>query len=147
MPRSSSKASKKKKYKEKYYFFPNPYEDCAFTKCPKCETKTKVRKFILLISIEHNQLFLLNKKCKFCTNCELIIAKKKEIESLMAAGLLQVNPKVIGNDYLTIGTIDRKDWKAANEQSLTSAEIIDKAYLFKDQWDFKVIPAGWYRDE
>jgi|GEM_PF-7009059 hypothetical protein len=55
MPRSSSKASKKKKYKEKYYFFPNPYEDCAFTKCPKCETKTKVRKFILLISIEPNQ--------------------------------------------------------------------------------------------
>lgn len=147
MPRSSSKTSQKKKYNEKYYFFPNPYEDCAFTQCPKCETKTKVRKFILLIHIEPDQLFLLNKKCKYCTHCELIIAKKKEIESLMAAGLLQVNPKVIGNDYLTIGTIDRKDWKAANEQSLTSAEIIDKAFLFKDQWNFKVIPAGWYRDE
>ncbi len=78
---------------------------------------------------------MLNKKCKYCPSCELIIAKKKEIESLMAAGLLQVNPEVIGNDYLTIGTIDRKDWKAANEQSLAPAEMIDKAYIFKDQWD------------
>ena len=37
-------------------FFLNPYEDMAFTKCPKCEAKTKVRKFPLVIHIEPTQL-------------------------------------------------------------------------------------------
>jgi len=38
--------------KEKYNFFLNPYTDAAFTKCPKCDGKTKVKKFPLLIFIE-----------------------------------------------------------------------------------------------
>ena len=33
----------------RHYFFLNPYEDAAFTRCPKCETKTMVRKFPLVI--------------------------------------------------------------------------------------------------
>lgn len=65
----------------------------------------------------------------------------------MAAGLHPTNPEVIGNDYLVIGTIDRKDWKAANEQSLLPSEIINLAYIFKDQWNFEVVPGGWYPNE
>lgn len=33
-------------------FFLNPYDDFAFTKCPKCDQKTAVRKFPLVIHIE-----------------------------------------------------------------------------------------------
>ena len=79
----SSRNSPKKRHK----FFLNPYSDCGFTKCPKCDTKTKIRKYPLVIHVEPKQIFLLNKKCKYCVNCDLIIAKKQEIESFLALAL------------------------------------------------------------
>lgn len=51
----------------KYYFFLNPYSDAAFTRCPKCEGKTKVKKIPLTIVMEKNKAILnLNKTCKYC---------------------------------------------------------------------------------
>ncbi|MDJ0689977.1 MAG: hypothetical protein QNJ41_15855 [Xenococcaceae cyanobacterium MO_188.B32] len=140
-------ARKKSSPKKKHKFFLNPYIDCAFTKCPKCDTKTKIRKFPLVIHIEPQQLFFLNKKCKYCTNCDLIIVKKQEIESFIAAGLNQPNPEIIENNYLIMGTIERKDWQAANKGLLSPPEIISRMYVFKDLWNFEVIPAGWYPSE
>jgi len=136
----------KKNNEKKHKFFLNPYSDCAFTKCPKCETKTKIRKFILVISIKPQQLFLLNKKCKYCTKCDLIIVKKQEIESLMTVTMIKENPQIIGNNYLVIGTLERQDWKQGNQGLLSSKEIIERVYVFEDEWEFEVIPAGWYRD-
>ena len=114
---------------------------------PSGETKTKVRKFPLVIHIEPQQLLLLNKQCKYCPSCDLIITKKQEIESLMTTGMGQSNPEVIGNNYLVMGTVDRKDWKQGNKGSLPPSEIIKCMYVFKDIWDFEVIPAGWYPAE
>ena len=144
MSKKNSKQFSKKKLNKKHNFFLNPYEDCAFTKCPKCETKTKIRKFPLVIHVQPQQLFLLNKQCKYCANCDLIIAKKQELESLMAAGLSQTNPHIIGNDYLVIGTVERKDWKAGSRGLLSACEIVERMSVFKDQWNFEVIPSGWY---
>lgn len=132
--------------KKKHKFFLNPYSDCAFTKCPKCETKTKIRKFSLVIHIEPQQLFLLNKQCKYCTKCDLIIVKKQEIESLMSASMIKENPQIIGNNYLVIGTLERQDWKQGNQGLLSSKEIIERVYVFEDEWEFEVIPGGWYRE-
>lgn len=132
--------------KKKHKFFLNPYSDCAFTKCPKCDTKTKIRKFILVINIKPQKLFLLNKQCKYCTKCDLIIVKKQEIESLMTASMIKENPQIIGNNYLVIGTLERQDWKQGNQGLLSSKEIIERVYVFEDEWEFEVIPAGWYRD-
>ncbi|WP_013321071.1 hypothetical protein [Gloeothece verrucosa] len=147
MKTKSSNQLKANKLKKKYRFFLNPYPDCAFTKCPKCETKTKVRKFALVIHIEPQQIFLLNKQCKYCPYCELIIAKKQEIEALMTIGFSQDNPQIVGNNYLVMGTIERQDWKQGNQGALSSNDILDRMYIFKDQWDFEVIPAGWYPND
>ena len=144
MSRKSSKQFPKAKLNKKHRFFLNPYEDCAFTKCPKCETKTKIRKFPLVIHIEPQKLFLLNKQCKYCAKCDLIIAKKQELEFLMAAELNQTNPQVVGNDYLVIGTVERKDWKAGSGGSLSADDLVQRMSVFKDQWHFEVIPPGWY---
>jgi len=62
----------------------------------------------------------------------------------MAAGLSQTNPRIMGNDYLVIGTVERKDWKAGNGGSLSAHEIVERMAVFKDQWNFEVIPPGWY---
>ncbi|MGF1964480.1 MAG: hypothetical protein RMX99_033925 [Aulosira sp. DedVER01a] len=65
----------------------------------------------------------------------------------MAAGFFQANPKIIGNDYLVMGTVDRKDWKEGNKNSLSPSEMLERIYVFQDVWDFKVIPAGWHPKE
>ena len=147
MPKKTAKKLPEKMRKERHRFFLNPYPDCAFTKCPKCDVKTKIRKFPLVIHIEPQQLFILNKQCRYCEKCDLIIAKKQEIESLMATSFIQANPKIIGNDYLVMGTVDRKDWKLGNQNSLSPSEMLECIYVFQDVWDFEVIPAGWYPKE
>ena len=147
MSKKKSNLKANKNLKEKHRFFLNPYSDCAFTKCPKCDALTKVRKFPLVIHIEPQQLFLLNKQCKYCPNCDLIIAKKQQLESLLAAGLNLENPQVIGDNYSVMGTLSKEDWKAGNQGLLSHLEIIERIYVFQDQWEFEVIPAGWYPRE
>ena len=139
-----AKRTGKKSYKTRHYFFLNPYNDCAFTKCPKCDKSTKIRKFPLVIHVDPHQIVLLNKKCRYCVNCDLIIAKQSEVESLMIACLEKVNPDVIGNDYLTMGVVDRKDWKEGTSGKLDSAQTLDRAYFFKDMLKFELVPGGWY---
>ena len=93
----------------KYFFFLNPYDDCAFSKCPKCNNKTSVRKFVLMIFIKPKIPLMLNKKCKFCAKCELVIARKSEVESFMSYSMEEASkPEVIGNHYDIVGTVDIK---------------------------------------
>jgi len=133
--------------KRRHYFFLNPYQDQAFTKCPKCDSKTKIRKFPLVIHIDPRQLFLLNKQCRYCTRCDLIIARKSELESLMATAFEKLNPQIIGNDYLVMGVAERSDWQESKKGKISEGETIERMLVFKDVWNFEVIPAGWYRDD
>ncbi len=133
-----------KKNKQRHYFFLNPYESEAFTKCPKCDQKTKVRRIPLVIHLEPAQLVTLNKGCRYCPYCDLIIAKRIEGENLMANAFEAINPEIIGNNYVVIGTADRKDWLASRKGLIPSSGFIDRVYLFKDLLNFEVIPAGWY---
>jgi hypothetical protein len=64
----------------------------------------------------------------------------------MAVKFSQENPEFLGNDYLVMGTVERQDWKQGNQGLVSPREIIDRMYVFKDEWHFEVIPAGWYRD-
>jgi len=126
------------------YFFLNPYEDAAFTKCPKCDNNTKIRKFPLVVHVEPRQLILLNKKCRYCTSCDLVIGRQSELETLMVVCLEDKNPEVIGNEYLTIGVVERKVWQEASKGKMAEKELIDRVEVFKDVLDFKPLPA-WGR--
>ena len=95
----------------RHYFFLNPYDDIAFIRCPKCEEKTKIRKYCLVIHIEPKHLFSLNKSCRYCPKCDLIIVKQADLEGLLIAICEQNAPEIIGNEYFVFGTMDRKDWK------------------------------------
>ncbi|MBA7619310.1 hypothetical protein ES703_26648 [subsurface metagenome] len=139
-----AKPDSKRPERRKHYFFLNPYEDAAFTKCPKCDGKTMVRKFPLVIHIEPSQIFLLNKKCRYCTNCDLIITWKSELESLMAAGFENKSPEIIGNDYLVMGTLEKHHWRQRDRVAKDSNEVIELMYVFKDVLNFEPIPA-WTR--
>ena len=138
--------SKRDKIPQKrgHYFFLNPYEDAAFTKCPKCRAKTKIRKFPLVIHIDPQQLFVLNKKCRYCTECDLIIAKRSEVEPLMAAAFEQSRPEIIGNDYLVMGVAERKHWHDSVKGRMSQGQTIERMIVFKDVWDFELVTGGWY---
>ncbi len=124
-------------------FFLNPYEDAAFTKCPKCESKTNVRKFPLVIHIEPDQLFILNKQCRYCIGCDLIIARRSEIESLMAAAFEQRDPAIVGNEYVVVGTLPRQVWRVRDNGDLRPADTLDHTHIFKNVWEFKLVGGGW----
>jgi len=128
----------------RHYFFLNPYEDMAFTRCPKCDEKTKIRKHCLVIHIDPKFLLSLNKICRYCPNCDLIIVKQAELEGLLAAICEQYAPDIVGNEYFVFGTMDRKDWKEGQTGKISQQEGIKRAYPFKDAWKFEVRPAGWY---
>jgi len=133
--------------RRKYYFFLNPYDAAAFTKCPKCENNTKIRKFPLVVHIDPHQVLLLNKKCRYCVKCDLIIAKKSELESLMAACFEQSKPEIIGNNYLVMGVAERRDWLESKKGKMPQSETIERILVFKDVLNFENVRAGWYHED
>lgn len=133
-----------KNLKERHRFFLSPYKENAFTRCPKCGAKTKLRKFPLVIHIEPRQLFLLNKHCRFCPVCDLIIAKRDDVESMMAERIGRERPQLVGNDYLVFGTLERKDWMDGQKLEMSPRELMNRVYVFRDTWTFEIVPGGWF---
>jgi hypothetical protein len=129
---------------ERYYFFLNTYKDMAFTHCPKCEGKTKIRKHCLLIHIDPNYYLSLNKSCRYCPYCDLIIVKQTDLEGQLTAICEQYALDIIGNEYFVFGTMDRRDWKDAKIGKIAHDKVLERAYSFKDIWKFEVHPGGWH---
>ncbi len=138
--------------KRAYNFYLNPHNEYAWTKCPKCDNKTKIRKYCLVIHYEdkpqnYHQLFSLGKTCKFCPYCELIIANKSEIESLLQQILQPFKREFDPENYLVLGTMDRADWKKSMKEPLHPKQALDHVHPFKNVWEFEIRPAGWYFDD
>jgi len=135
-----------KKRKTRHYFFLNPYDNEGFTRCPICAEKTKFRKFPLLIHIEPAQLLVLNKKCKYCVKCDLIISKQSELEHLMVIACEKNELQIIGNDYVVVGTAEKADWREFSKTKPSNDEVLDKVYIFKDVKNFELSPGGWEKE-
>jgi hypothetical protein len=50
------------------------------------------------------QLLALNKTCRYCPRCDLLIAHQDELEAWLAAFFTERQPEIVGNDFLVIGT-------------------------------------------
>jgi hypothetical protein len=124
-----------------YYFFLNPYKNCAFSRCPKCDHDTRIRKFPLVVYVEPNQILLINKKCRYCIKCDLIITKKEELESMMVMSIENQRPDVIGNDYVTVGVLSKENWLKGNKGEFDSTELLERVEVFKDVLNFELLPA------
>jgi hypothetical protein len=126
----------------RYTFFLNPYDDVRFTSCPMCERKMRQRKLPLLINVDPLNPVAINMTCRFCPECDLLIAHKDVVESLLAAIFTQRNPDIIGNDYLVLGTYDRAAWKKGMETPTTAGTMTENLHDFKEVVTFKVT-RGW----
>jgi hypothetical protein len=89
------------------------------------------------------QLALLNMSARYCPSCDLLILHQDKLEEMLVAALLPHNPDVIGNDYLVLGTVERKAWREARKQKDSGQTSLDNLHDFKEVVDVEVIPAGW----
>jgi hypothetical protein len=113
-----------------YDFFLNPYDDLRFTSCPKCNTKTNHRKLPLVIWVEPHYPVSLNYTCLYCQTCDLLIAHQNEIEDLLAKIFHTRAPKVVGNDYTVIGTMEKSAWKQGVQKPLDFHNMSENLHDF-----------------
>lgn len=124
----------------RYKFFLNPYQDARFTRCPKCEAKTRQKKLPLVIHVDDWGTVILNKTCRFCPGCQLLILHQDDLEAYLTAFYEEHSPEIVGNDYLVIGTVDRPDWKRGTRTPMAANQMIDYLHDFKDVLHFELAP-------
>ena len=144
--RTSRSGRRLGKQPPRYYFFLNPYTDARFTRCPKCAGKTRVRKLPLVIHIDPQHLISLNKTCKYCPYCDLLIANQDEIEGFLAAYFGANQPEVVGNDYLVVGTVDRADWLRGMHSEVAVQDMLERLHDFRDYVQYELEPRWGQRE-
>ncbi len=139
----SKKLKRFGKLKPRYSLILNQYSDFRASKCVKCDKPTFLRKFALLVHIDNGGLMTLGKTCRYCAKCELIVVHQDELEAEMAYKFQTLNPEIIGNDYLILGTVDKKFWQKQLIKTDSSLdEILKHTADFKKYLNFEYQPAG-----
>ena len=128
----------------RYAFVLNPHPRERFTRCPRCEAKTLLRKIPLVIHFEPVGLVLLRKTCRLCVVCEMLIAHQAEVERLIdALGHTQPGKR----DYLVLGTLDVKTWRRGLAGGVTVPELTGRMADFKEYMRIDYTPGSWYRND
>lgn len=123
----------------RYAFVLNPHADAGFTRCPRCETKTNLRKLSLVIHIEGFGLVLLGKSCRLCLRCETLVAHKVDLDKLIGAVVRGPIP-----DYVVLGTADRRTYRQGLAGAASIEDVREHMADFKSYWQVDFTPAGWY---
>jgi hypothetical protein len=87
---------------------------------------------------------MLNKTCRYCPNCDLLIAHQDEIEDVLVRIFTTLDPEIVGNDYLVIGTVEKATWKRTMQSQLPLEVTLDALHDFKEVVSFKPT-GGWGR--
>ncbi len=130
----------------KYSFMVNPYPEERVSRCPLCDRKTGQRKIPILIHVNPKHLIALNYTCRYCRDCDLLIAHKHQIEHYLTALFSQMAPESIGNDYLAIGTVEKSVWKEGLKQQQSIDKLLPHASDFATYYDdLQLTRAGYYQ--
>lgn len=128
----------------RYSFILNPYPRERFTRCPRCKTKTRVRKIPLVIHVDSVGLVTLRKTCRLCVVCDMLIAHQAEIERLIDSfGNERVKPDK--REYLVLGTVESRTWRRGVSVGVTVDEVVDHMADFKEYRRINFTPGGWHR--
>ena len=74
----------------------------------------------------------------------VLIAHQNELDEIITRVFTVLNPEIVGNKYLVIGTLDRADWKRIDQQKLPIQDSIEALHDFKEEVMFKPM-GGWRR--
>jgi hypothetical protein len=127
-----------------YTFVLNPHSETRVGRCPICEKKMHQRKVPLLIHVEPFHTVVLGYTCRYCPDCDLLVAHQDQIEALLAAMFERRAPEIIGNDYLVLGTVEYAYWRQRLKQPGSIGEILEQLHDFKEELTLEFRPAGWY---
>jgi hypothetical protein len=121
----------------RYRFLLNPFRDRRFAVCPNCERRTLLRKVPLVIHVDPLNPVAINKSCRYCPPCDLLIAHQDEVEQQLAALFANRAPELTGNDYLVIGTLDRDIWKRSVAEPLAIQELVEHLHDFVEVMELR----------
>ena len=128
----------------RYSFALNPHAGARFTRCPRCDARTKARKLSLVIHVagpDGGKLAVLGKSCRLCTVCELLIAHDAEMTKLLSS--LGVGPDLDPGGYLVLGTLERRVWRRGLRGAVEFDELLEHMADFKEHLRVDVEPGGW----
>jgi hypothetical protein len=128
-----------------YRFILNPYKDARFTTCPNCNGKTLIRKVPLFIHVQPVHPTTINKHCRYCPKCDILIAHQDELEHMLLLTYEKRNPEIVGNKYLVLGTLDLPSWRKRGKEPLSVDNIQDNIHDFKEYLNVEYTPAHWSR--
>ena len=129
----------------RYSFILNQHSHERLSKCPECHRPTHPRKFAFLVHVDEWGPMALGKTCRYCTRCELIIAHQDELEAQLAGSLGIIAPEVLGNNYIVLGTVEKRTWQSGVQGTgHPLGEILEHTADFKEMLDYIVEPGGWY---
>lgn len=129
----------------KYSFMVNPYPEERVSRCPLCDRKTGQRKIPILIHINPKHLIALNYTCRYCRDCDLLVAHKHQIEHYLTALFSQLAPDAIGNDYLAVGTVEKSAWKEGLKQQQSIDKLLPHASDFATYYEeLELTRVGYY---
>jgi hypothetical protein len=130
-----------------YRFILNPHAETRVSKCPSCEQRMHQRKVPLFIHVDPVIPVILGYTCRYCPECDLLVAHQDEIEHLLANLFAERDPSAIGSDYLVMGTVERPLWREGMKIDKGIGELLENLHDFKEVLQLGYQPAGWYRDE
>jgi hypothetical protein len=105
------------------------------------------RKVPLFIHVDPMNPVILGYTCRYCPDCDLLVAHQDEIEHLLASLFAERDPSVIGSDYRVMGTVERKMWREGMKTNKGIGEMLESLHDFKEVLQLGYQPPGWYRDE
>lgn len=124
----------------RYDFFLNMYQDTRFTTCPRCLIKTRPRKFSLVIHVKPDHIFIVEKICRFCYVCGLLIVHQDQLEKQLVSQCITSIPEIIGNDYQVVGTLDRTERNQEKQGSWSFEHVREHLHDFKEVVTFQRAP-------
>ena len=127
-----------------YRFILNPNKDVRFSTCPECSQRTLLRKVPLAVHVDPHHPVLLNKYCRYCRDCDVLIVHQDELEEWLAITFEKRAPDIIGNEYLVMGTVDKTTWREQQKEPIPIGELLEYVHGFKEYLKLAYSPAGWY---
>jgi hypothetical protein len=75
----------------------------------------------------------------------MLIGHKHEIEHHLTELFLKIDSEIIGNDYLVIGTVEKKAWRENMNDPKALNEMLQHTHDFKSYQNIRMTMAGWFR--
>ena len=102
-----------------------------------------IRKVPLFIHVQPHHPTTINKHCRYCPACDILIAHQDELEHMLALAYEKRQPELIGNEYLVLGTLEPSSWRNRDKEPLGIDNVFDHVHDFKERLEVKYTPAHW----